>query len=191
MISGLIRLACNEAAWFMLAALIADPALLSGGDKLMGLLSKQDILKADDRPVEEVSVPEWGGTVLVRGLDGEGRDEFFASMAVIRDPRKPPSLDTANSTAKLVARCILDPDDPERERLMFTQQEVAALGRKSGAALNRVNEVVQRLSGLSEEDMAELGKGSASTPSDGSTSAPPPPSDAPSPSYSGESPPAS
>jgi hypothetical protein len=144
------------------------------------LLSKDQILKADDRPIEEVPVPEWGGEVLVRGMDGDGRDEFFASMTVQRGKQQ--VMDVASATAKLAARCIVDPDD--REQLMFTQHEVAALGKKSSAALDRVSEVAQRLSGLSDEDMEELGKGSAPTPSGGSTSPSPATSDAPSPSSS-------
>jgi hypothetical protein len=142
------------------------------------LLSKDQILKADDRPIEEVEVHEWGGSVLVRGMDGIGRDEFFASMAVQRGKQQ--VMDVANATAKLVARSILDPDD--RDQLMFTPQEVAELGTKGAAALERVGSVAQRLSGLTDEDMAELGKASEPTPSDGSTSASPGISDAPSPS---------
>jgi ABC-type cobalamin transport system ATPase subunit len=139
----------------------------------MGLLSKDAILKVDDRQIEEVEVSEWGGSVLVVGLDGAGRDAYFASMATMRQTRggrTQMGVDAENATAKLVARCILDPDDEQRQRLMFTQQEVHALGEKSGAALNRVYDVAMRLSGLSDEDMEELGKASEATQSDGSTS---------------------
>jgi hypothetical protein len=156
----------------------------------MALLSKDQILKADDRLIEEVEVPEWGGSVLVAGLDGAGRDAYFASMATMRSGRggRPQmGMDAENLTAKLVARCILDPDDPERARLMFTAQEVHALGEKSGAALDRVYSVAMRLSGLSDEDMDELGKASAAIPSDGSTSPSPGTSAAPSPNSSGGS----
>lgn len=133
-----------------------------------GLLTKDQILKVDDRQIRRVEVPEWGGAVLVRGLDGAGRDEYFAQMAVIRQAKgKAPQMgvDSSQATAKLVARCILDPDDPKRERIMFSYAEVELLGAKSGAALNRVYEAALALSGLTEEDMEELGKASANTPS--------------------------
>jgi len=133
------------------------------------LLSKDEILKADDRPAEIIEVPEWGGQVRVRGLDGRGRDEYFAAMTVVRDPRRPPAMDTENATAKLCARCIVD----ENNEPLFTQHDVHALGEKSGAALNRVFEAAQRLSGMTDEDMAELGKDSTPTLNGGSTSAPP------------------
>ena len=132
----------------------------------MALLGKEDILKADDRPVETVPVPEWGGEVLVQGCNGRGRDEYFASMTVMTKGGQQ-AMNAENATAKLVARCIIDPDTREP---MFTQQDVHLLGEKSGQALNRVFEAAQRLSGLTEEDMADLGKDSASTPSGSSIS---------------------
>ena len=135
----------------------------------MALLSREQIFAAEDRPVEEVEVPQWGGSMRVRGLDGRGRDEYFASMTTIRRPGDRPTMDTANATAKLVARCIVgDGNEP-----MFTQSDVHALGEKSGVALDKVFTVAQRLSGLSEEDMAELGKASESTPNGRSTSGSP------------------
>ena len=131
------------------------------------LLTGEQILEAADRPTRDVAVPEWGGIVRVRGLDGTGRDEYFASMAKIRDGR--PYLDTENATAKLVARCIVGADGEP----LFTQQDVHALGRKSGAALDRVFSLAQSLSGLTDEDMAELGKGSTPTLNGSFTSASP------------------
>lgn len=139
----------------------------------MALLSKESIVKVDDRKIEEVEVPEWGGSVLVRGLDGAGRDAYFASMAVMRQGKGGKTqmgMDTENLTARLVARCILDPDDEERDTLMFTTGEVSVLGGKNGQALNRVYEVALRLSGLTEDDMEEVGKASRATQNGGSTS---------------------
>jgi hypothetical protein len=48
---------------------------------------------------------------------------------------------------------------------------VEALGKKSAAALNRVFEVAQRLSGITDDDVEELAKNSVGGPSDGSISA--------------------
>ena len=74
--------------------------------------------------------------------------------------------DTANIRAKLVARCIIEDDGTP----MFTQQDVHALGLKSSAALDRVFEVASRLSGISKDDLEELGKDSPNGQNDGSTS---------------------
>jgi hypothetical protein len=113
-------------------------------------LSRDDILKAEDRRTEEVQVPEWGGTVLVQGMSGQQRDEFEASMLVRRGGQM--VTDVANVRAKIVAWCVVD-DDGQR---LFTASDVDALGRKSAAALNRVHDVATRLSGLRDEDVEEL-----------------------------------
>jgi hypothetical protein len=134
----------------------------------MALLTHDQILAADDRKTQVVPVPGWGGEVLVRGLSGRGRDEYFASMTTVRNGK--PVVDTANATARLVAGCIVREEDGLP---MFTEAEINELGEKSGASLDVVFTVAQRLSGLSEEDMAELGKGSVNTQNGSSTSAPP------------------
>src|SRR5262249_4971199 len=112
-------------------------------------LTKDAILAAEDLVTEEVQVPEWGGTVLVRGLTGRERDEFEASMMVHRGGQM--VADVRNSRAKLVAKCVVG-DDGKR---LFADEDAAALGEKSGAALARVFDVVARLSGLSEDDVKD------------------------------------
>ena len=74
--------------------------------------------------------------------------------------------DVANLRAKLVARSVVG-DDGEP---VFTQQDVAALGELSAAALDRVFEVASRLSGLSEADLEEMGKASENGLGGGSSS---------------------
>jgi hypothetical protein len=137
----------------------------------MARLTREAILKADDLPTEIVPVPEWGGDVLVRGLNGTERDEFEASTMVLRGPagKQQAVPDTANIRAKLVARCIIG-DDGEP---MFTQQDVHALGLKSSAALDRIFEVAARLSGISDRDLEDLGKDSKNGQSAGSISSSP------------------
>jgi hypothetical protein len=130
-------------------------------------LTRDAILAATALKTEEVDVSDtaWGGVVLVRELTGRERDEFEASLAVQRGKQVVP--DVANMRAKLVARCVIDPDSREP---LFTQADVNALGELSGAALNRVAEVASRLSGLKEEDLEEMGKASDGSPPEGSTS---------------------
>jgi hypothetical protein len=114
----------------------------------MARLSKEAILAADDTRTEEVEVPEWGGSVLVRGMTGRERDEFESSMLIQAAGQT--ARDLRNTRAKLVAKCAVD-DDGAR---LFTDGDVTALGEKSAAALVRVFEVAARLSGLDEEDVA-------------------------------------
>jgi len=130
----------------------------------MPYLTRDDILQAVDLKYEDVPVPEWGGVVRVRGLTGAERDAFEAG--VVERQGKQAKLNMANIRARLVALVIVD---GEGKRL-FNDADVAALGRKSGVALNRVFETAQRLSGITEADMSDLEKNSVSGQSDGSTS---------------------
>jgi hypothetical protein len=116
-------------------------------------LSKDDLLKAEDLAAEEVDlsgIPGYDGTVLVRGMTGKERDEFEASIMVRAGGRMVPDL--RNTRAKVVAKCVVD-DDGTR---MFTDHDVAALGEKSGAVIDRIYAVAARLSGLRDEDMEEM-----------------------------------
>ena len=118
----------------------------------MAVLGKANILSADDMQLEEVAVPEWGGSVMVKGLTGKERDAFEDEIVTIRG--KETSFNAENFRAKLVVRCIVD----EQGKRVFDDRDVAALGNKSAAALQRVFEVAQRLSGLTQNDVEELVK---------------------------------
>lgn len=116
------------------------------------LLSKEDILHAVDLPKEEVEVPEWGGSVIVRGLTGAERDKFEASIVTLKGDKT--GFNPENMRAKLVVLCVVD----EEGKRLFSNEDVKALGEKSALALNRVFEVAQRLSGLSPDSIEEAKK---------------------------------
>ena len=114
----------------------------------MNILSKDAILAADDLPRETVNVPEWGGEVLVRTMSGTDRDAFEASL-LEKDGRM------ENVRARLVALTLCD---SQGDRL-FDDSEIAALGRKSACALDRVFSVAQRLNGIGVEQVDAAKKG--------------------------------
>ena len=114
------------------------------------LLTREAILQADDLPRELVEVPEWGGALYVRALTGAERDAFEQSIVETRG--KNTRMNLRNIRARLVALTVVDEDGNR----LFSDDDVEALGRKSAAALNRVFEVAQRLSGLRPEDVEEL-----------------------------------
>ena len=120
----------------------------------MPLLTRDQILAAQDLKTEEVKVPEWGGSVRVRSLDGAERDEFEQQMLETRGANT--RVNMRNSRARLVAASVVD----EQGKTLFTPADVEKLGGKSAKALNRVFEVAQRLSGLTREDVEELAKNS-------------------------------
>lgn len=130
----------------------------------MAYLTRDAILSAQDLVTEDVAVPEWGGTVRVRGLTGTERDEIEASMVEQRGRKV--HMNMANLRARLCAMSIVDEDG----RRLFATVDVKVLGEKSAAALDRVFSVAQRLSGFSKDDIEELTKNSESAPSGASTS---------------------
>ncbi len=121
-------------------------------------LTKEQILAAADLPEEVVDVPEWGGKVLIRGMTGAERDAFEESVMVTRGNNR--ELNLRNFRAKLVALSIVDPVTKER---MFSDNEVAELGKKSARALQRVFEAALRLNGMTAESVEELTKSAEET----------------------------
>lgn len=116
----------------------------------MALLSREAILQAQDLPTEDVEIPEWGGTIRVRGLTGAERDAFEQSIVETRG--KNTRMNLRNIRAKLVALTVVDEDGNR----IFNDEDAEALGKKSAAALDRIFAVAQRLSGLRPEDVEEL-----------------------------------
>lgn len=117
---------------------------------------------------ETVTVPEWGGDVTVQELTALDRDAFEASCVVTKG--KSVATNLVNLRAKLVARSVIDAATGER---VFADADAEQLGQLSAAAVNRVFEVAQRLSGLTDADVAELADFSVGGASGGSATASP------------------
>ncbi|MGH2512359.1 MAG: hypothetical protein ACRDGQ_06705 [Candidatus Limnocylindrales bacterium] len=124
--------------------------------KQLRVLTRANILDAEDRQTEWVDVPEWGGRVLVRSLEGLERDRYEASMVRYgRNAKGVPEIEgfsVDNLRARLAAMTIID----EAGANLFTESDVLILGHKSAAALERVFKVAQRLSNLTDADVEEL-----------------------------------
>lgn len=130
----------------------------------MAILTRDAILNAPDIQTETVSVPEWGGEVIVRGLTALERDRF--DIAIINQDGKQIKMNLLNARAKLVALTVVD----ETGKQIFKDEDVAALSQKSAAAVDRIYSVAQRLSGISDKDVEELEKNLETTQSEGSPS---------------------
>lgn len=116
-----------------------------------GYLSRDEILAIDDAVFEDVAVPQWGNKkVRVLGLSGWQRDKFEASLT--RQKQGQVSFNLENVRARLLAWTLAGPDG----RLLFSESDIAALGKKSAAALDGLFEVAQRLSGFRKQDIEEL-----------------------------------
>lgn len=113
-------------------------------------LDRDAILAADDLPTAAIDVPEWGGTVLLRALNGEQREEVEIRI------RK------ANSTAEstglkglraLVATYVVVGEDGQP---LFTQKDAPALARKNAGVLERIFEFVLKTNGMTKADAEAL-----------------------------------
>ena len=111
---------------------------MSGGMNSMKtpILSREQILAAQDLASEEISVPEWGGTVRVRMMTGAERDALGATL--LGADKK---VDMSQYRIRLLAACLVD----EAGQPLFGPDEVGLLGAKSGVALDRVYRVAERL----------------------------------------------
>jgi hypothetical protein len=132
------------------------------------MLSKDAILAAADTRTEEVHVPEWAGpdgddVVLVRGMTGRERDEFEASLYEERGGQR--VFNSANIRAKAIVKCVVDAGGAR----VFTDSDANALGEKSGAPIDRLYDVVARLSGLRDEDIKAKARDFPETTGNGSS----------------------
>lgn len=129
-------------------------------------LTADQILGADDLPYEDVVVPEWPdpegnpGLVQVRGLTGVERDRLEFQMAAARKDGGG-DLPDAGFRAATVGRCVVDGDG----KRVFTDKQLAKLAGKSGAGLDRVFEVVSRLSGMGEDSSKKADADFSNAPS--------------------------
>jgi hypothetical protein len=115
----------------------------------MAILSRDAILSSDDLKKEVVSVPEWGGEVVIATMTGVARDAWEQSLL---SNKKTVSLE--NIRARLVSATAID----ERGNLLFSDKDVEALGKKSASALDRCVKVAQKLNRLTENELEDLSK---------------------------------
>lgn len=111
--------------------------------------SREQILaQAGNLPQEWVSVPEFGegAEVLVEGADADGRVLWYEKAQI--DGK----VDLRIAQAMALVIGIKEP--------RFTEADVPALRKLSGAAVGRIQEAWQRLSGLKDDALLEARKNS-------------------------------
>lgn len=128
----------------------------------MDLLSKEGILKAQDLRFEDVAVPEWGGTVRIKAMTARELDRY--EIAKLPDlsgvsVQNVDFLETmkgriGNVRATLVAHTAIDAEG----KLLFSAEDVAALGEKNAGALDRLFQVAQRLNAIGEQAAGAIAK---------------------------------
>ncbi len=128
---------------------------------MSNLLSKDQILSADDLQTKDVYVKPWDGYVRIRTMTAHERDRFEQMMFSNRGGKKE-RMDDVRAT--LVSLTVVDEDG----KRMFSDKDVKALSKKSAAALDKIFSEAQSLNAVSDEDVEEIAKNSEETQDDSS-----------------------
>lgn len=126
-------------------------------------LSKDQILSADDLPTRTVNVPQWGGDVLLKTLNGSEREELERLINEFKAKKIP-----GGNAVRAVAAALSCVD--EAGQLLFSKAEIPALAKKSGAALDLLLDEILDLNAMTKAAAKELEGNSESGQSDDSGS---------------------
>lgn len=124
-------------------------------DCMSKVLSKEDILQVRDVKIEQVDVPEWDGHVFVRSITAAERGQIEEAAAKFKESKGKDAF-ARTFTVKFASLALCD----EQGKRLFEDKDIALLQQKNAAAIARVAEAAQRLSGFTKEDMEDLEKNS-------------------------------
>lgn len=104
----------------------------------MVALTRDAILARDDIARAVVECPEWGGTVTVRGLTLAERNSFKG-------------VSEEDAALKALILCMID---AKTGKPLFSAEDIAALGEKSPAVIDRLSQKILELSGIGQDAQA-------------------------------------
>jgi hypothetical protein len=107
----------------------------------MGLLSVDEIIEAKDLGEKEIEIPEWGGSVKIRGL-GYGEFVTIRESAMVGGQQ-----DERIFGRLLLAAAFVDP--------VLTEDQADALFNKSSIAVNRITDEIVELSGIGDNSFVD------------------------------------
>ena len=127
------------------------------------MLTREQILAVSDIAFEVVDVPQWGGTVRLKGLTAAEYDRF--QQGLFEGDGTSRKINMANARARMLALAIVD----DKGAAVFTEEDIAALGQKASAPIELLYRAALRLNG-DETASEDLEKNSRTTTSKGSIS---------------------
>jgi len=132
----------------------------------MAFLSRIDVLTKTDLPRRTVSVPEWGGEVLIRTLRADERDGYEVWRGkILADHEDRESPVTVRAALVSLACC------DERGEALFSRDDVESLAKLSAAALDRVYDAAICLNAMDRESQEDIRKNSKAPPAGGGCTA--------------------
>jgi len=111
------------------------------------MLTREQILAANDRPTKKADIPGWGEVGFV-ALSVSQRERIMERV------QADGKYDVKGVHALLVVFSAVGADG----KPLFTEADAPALSQKSGASVMAAAEVVMKLSGLTAPELEELGK---------------------------------
>lgn len=145
-------------------------------------LTRAQILEAKDLKFEDVKCPEWAPegesaddcVLRIRSLSAIQRGVFIQRASAAQRAKKASGIEVTpeeeKQTQEIEIFLVSISACGEDMKLIFTQEDIAALAEKNAAPIARCAAVAQRLSGLTEEAVAEIEKKSDPAPSGDSSS---------------------
>jgi hypothetical protein len=121
-------------------------------------MATQDIIKKSNPFVtEQVYLPRWDLWATVKALKARERDAYELNNATPAGKKR--DNERANMRARLVVRCVIDPESQER---IWSDKDALWLGEKSAREVDLLYKVAAKLCGLTPADEDELVKVSGS-----------------------------
>lgn len=114
------------------------------------LLSRSQILEAVDLDFEDVEVPEWGGPVRLQQMNAEESSRFTKRMREINE-----TTGDQNGMYLMLIHSARD----LAGNLLFTEEDLPALKKKSIDVLNRLQRVALKLNKMGVVEELGLKKG--------------------------------
>lgn len=111
------------------------------------------ILTLDDSEEEELYVPEWKVRIKLRSMSAKERASMLKATQDAQGDVDPEKMYPA-----IVVRCALHPKTGKR---LFNDSNIAALGTKSAAAIERVAKRAMEMSGMGSDAVDKAGKSSS------------------------------
>jgi len=118
-------------------------------------LTKEDVASVSDIKVEEIDVPEWGGVVRMKEMNGIGRDAFEKEVTARTD--KDSSMDITGLRPLLLSLVLCD----SQGVLLYEGAEgVEILNGKSAKVVGRLFEKAQTMNNIGETALEQAEKNS-------------------------------
>ena len=102
------------------------------------------------RQTEVVKIPGIGN-VIVRGMTAKERDQYETSCIIQKNGKR--NFNLIDARAKLVMLTVVD----EKGDRLFNASDVSRLSGMPASVIDKLFTVAQKLSGISDEDIDELG----------------------------------